>query len=147
MDVLQKRNLMIDHIVFISWYVQLLQELSSTGIHINLLLSTDTIMFGLMNVIIVSTYNTSTLQVLYYFNNILKVVFIIQTYSTWFHVNLILHPLHFVIQQFSHVKFSYLPLEINLVLIYWIMKTLQSRISLIQYPIHHQVINSQHSIN
>ena len=29
-----------------------------------------------------------------------KVIFIIQTYSTWFHVKLILHPLHSAIQQF-----------------------------------------------
>ena len=67
----------------------------------------------------------------FYFINILKFMFIIQTSSTLFHVNLILYPLHFVIQQLSHMKLSYIPLERNLVLIYWMMKTLQSHILLV----------------
>ena len=124
---------MIDHIMVISWDMQLLQELFSTGSHINLMLSTDTIMFGLMNIMLVSPYNTSTLQVLYHFNKILRLMFIIQTSSTWFHVNLILHPLHLLIQNFSHMKLSYLPLERKLILIYWMMNTLQSRVPLIQF--------------
>ena len=109
-------------------------------------LSTYPIMFGLMNIIIVSPYDTSIIQVRYSFENILKVIFIIQTSSNWFHVNLILHPLHFVIQKFSHMKFSYLPLEIKLVLIYWMMKVLQSHTSLIQSQIHQLVINFQHRL-
>ena len=74
-------------------------------------------------------------------------IFIIQTSSTGFHVNLNLHPLHFVIQHFSHIKLSYPSLEIKLVLIYWIMKILQSHILLIQYQIQQPVINFQHRIN
>ena len=108
---------MIDHIVVISWDMQLLQYLFSNGSHINILLSTYTIMFGLMNIFLIYPYNTSTIQVIYYFKNILKIMFIIHTSSTWFYVNLILHPLHFVIQQLSHIILSYLPLEIKLVLI------------------------------
>ena len=61
MDVLQERSLMIDHIAVISWDMQLLKELFSTGSHINLFLSGETIMFGLMNIILVSTYKTCTL--------------------------------------------------------------------------------------
>ena len=53
MDVLQEIILMIDHIEVISWGVQLLQELFSTGNHINILLSTDPIIFGLINEIII----------------------------------------------------------------------------------------------
>ena len=71
----------------------------------------------------------------------------IKTSSTWFHVNLILNPLHFVIQKWSHMKFSYLPLERKLVLIYLMMKISQSHISLIQYQIHKPVINFQHRLN
>ena len=36
MDVLQEINLMIDHTEVILWEMQLLQELLSTGIHINI---------------------------------------------------------------------------------------------------------------
>ena len=135
---------MIYHIVVISWDMQILQELLSTVHQINLLLFTDTFMFGLENIIIISPYNTITIQVLYYFKNTLKVLFIIKTLSTWFHVDLILQPLHSVIQKFSHIKLSYIPLEIKLVLIYWMMKTLQYLISLIQSQIHQPFINSQH---
>ena len=103
-------------------------------------------MLSLMNITIVSTWKTSTPQVLCYFNNTLKVFFIIRTCLTWFHVNLILHPLHFVIQQFSHMKLSYLLLEIKLFLIYWMRKILQSLMSLIQYQLHHPVINFQHRL-
>ena len=89
-------------------------------------LSTDPIRLGLMNRIIVCSYKTRILLVLYYFKKTMKVIFIIQTSSTWFHVTLILHPLHSVIQQLLHLKFSYLMLEIKLVLIYWMTKILQS---------------------
>ena len=51
----------------------------TTGSQINILLYTEPIMFGLMNIIIVYLYKTITIQVLYYFNNILKVLLIIQT--------------------------------------------------------------------
>ena len=54
MDVLQERNLMIDHIGFILWDMQLLQELFYTGKHINHLLFTETSMFGLINMILAS---------------------------------------------------------------------------------------------
>ena len=49
--------------------------------------------------------------------------------------------------KFSHMKLSYLPLEIKLVLIYWMMKILPSYISLIQYKIHQPSINFQHRLN
>ena len=62
-------------------------------------------------------------------------------------MNLILHSFHFVMQQFSHMKLSYLPIEINLFLIYCMMNTLQYRISLIQPQIHQLVINSQHMLD
>ena len=75
-------------------------------------------MIGLMNIIIVSPWNTSMLPFIYSFNKILKVFFIIHTFSTWFHVNLILHPTHLVMKQLSHMKLSYLLLEIKWVLIY-----------------------------
>ena len=81
MGMLKEGILMIDHIVVNSWDMPLLKELFSTGIYINLLLSTDPIMFGLMNIIIVSPKKTRTLQVLYYLNKILKFLFIIQTSS------------------------------------------------------------------
>ena len=55
MDMLQEIIFMIDHIKVISWDIQLLQELISTEIQIKNLLSTDPIMFGLMNIIIIST--------------------------------------------------------------------------------------------
>ena len=77
---------------------------------------------------------------------ILKVIFIIQTSSTWFHVNLILYTLHLVIQQPSHIKLSYLPIERKLVLIYWIMKTLKSHTSLIHPQINRLVINFHHKL-
>ena len=54
MGVLQEIILMIDHIEIISWDIQLLQKLFYTGIWIVLLLSIDTIMFGFMDIIIVS---------------------------------------------------------------------------------------------
>ena len=110
-------------------------------------LSTYPIMFDFINIIIVSPYNTSPLQVLYSFNNILKVLFIIQTSSTLFHVNLILHKPHSVIQKFSHMKFRYLLLEIKMLLIYWMMKILPSLISLILSPIFQLVINFHHRLS
>ena len=53
-DVLQERILMIDNTKGITWYMQLLPELFSTGIQINFVLYTDPIMFGLMNIILIS---------------------------------------------------------------------------------------------
>ena len=44
--MLQERSLMIGHIGVISWNMQILQQLFSTGNQINLLLFTDPIMFG-----------------------------------------------------------------------------------------------------
>ena len=82
MDVLQERGFMIDHIAVILWGIQLLQHVFYTGSQPSLLISTDPIMFGLMNIIIVSPYNTITLQVIYSLNNFLKVLFTIQTSST-----------------------------------------------------------------
>ena len=70
----------------------------------------------------------------------------IWTRSTSFYVKLILNTLHFVIQKFSHMKLSYLLLEIKLFLIYWMMNILQYFLSLIKYQIHQPVINFQHSI-
>ena len=52
MDVIQERNLMANHIGAILWDMQLLHELSHTGNHINHLLFTDPIMFGLINIIL-----------------------------------------------------------------------------------------------
>ena len=68
-----------------------------------------------------------------------EVLFIIQTSSNLFYVNLILHPLNCVIQLFSHMKLSYLLMEEKLVLIYWMMKILQYLMSLIQYHIKHTI--------
>ena len=82
MDVLQEIILMIDHIAIILWNVQVPKELLSTGIHTRLLFSTEPIMFDLMNIIVVYTYKIITLQVIYHVNNILKVLFIINTSST-----------------------------------------------------------------
>ena len=48
---------------------------------------------------------------IYSFVNITKVLFIIKSSSNLFHVYLILNPIHFAIQQLSHMKLSYLPLE------------------------------------
>ena len=97
MDVLQKISLMIDHIAVISWYIKILQELSHTGRYTGLLFYIDPIMFVLINIIIVYPQKIIIPQVLLYFNKNLKVLFIIQNSSTWFHVNLILHPPHSVI--------------------------------------------------
>ena len=49
----------------------------------------------------------------------------IQTSSTLFCVKLIVHPLHLVMRQLSHMTLSYLPLERKLVLIYWMMRILK----------------------
>ena len=102
MGLLQERSFMIDHRMVISWDMHILQELLSTGIHISLLVSTYPIILGLMNIILVSLSKTIILLVIYSFNKILKVFFIIWTCSTLFHVNLILHPLHFVIKNFTY---------------------------------------------
>ena len=63
---------MIDSIAVITWDMQLLQESFSIVIHNILFLSKYPIMFGLINILLVSPYNTSTLQVLYHFKNIRK---------------------------------------------------------------------------
>ena len=44
--------------------------------------STEPIVFGLMNIILISSQKTNILHVLYYFHKILKVMFIIYTSST-----------------------------------------------------------------
>ena len=147
MDVLQEINLMIDHIGVIWWDIQLLQELFYTGNHINHLLFTGPIMFGLMNIILASPYKTSTLQVHYSFDKILKVIFIIQSYSIWFHANLILNPLHLEMRQLSHMTLIYLSQEIKLVLIYWTMNILQYPTSLILSLIFQLVINFHPRLN
>ena len=54
-DRLQERILMIDPTEVISWDMQLLHDLFSTGNQIKLLLSTEPIMFGLINIIPAST--------------------------------------------------------------------------------------------
>ena len=56
-------------------------------------------------------------------------------------MNLILHPLNFIIQKLSHEILRYLLLERKLILIYWMMKILQYLMSVIQYKIHQPVIN------
>ena len=99
-----------------------------------------------MNIILASPYKTSTLQFPYSFGNILKVIIMIQTSSTWFHENLILHPLHLMIKQLSHTTLSYLPLERKLVLIHWMINILQSLTSLILYQIFELVINFHHRL-
>ena len=54
MKVLQEGRLMIDHIGVILWDMQILQEFLYTGNQINDLLFTEPIIFGLMNINIVS---------------------------------------------------------------------------------------------
>ena len=54
MDVLQERILMIGHTGGISWDMQLLHDLFSTGNQIKNVLLTETIMFVLINIILVS---------------------------------------------------------------------------------------------
>ena len=110
MGVLKEIILMVVPIEVISWGIQILQELLYTRNYNNHLLFTDPIMFGLMDIILASPYKTSTPQVTYSFDKILKVIFIIQTSSTWFHAKLLLHPLHLVTKKFSHMTLSYLPL-------------------------------------
>ena len=146
MGVLQEIILMIDHIVVISWDIHILKQLLSTGIQTSLLFFVHPIMHGLMNIIIVSPQNTITLPVIYSFNNILKVFFMIRTRSTLFHIKLIIYPLHFMITKQLHMKFIYLLLERKLVLIYWMMNILKSLMSLIQSQIHQPIINFLHGL-
>ena len=145
MGVLQKISFMIDHAAVVLWYMQLLQELLCTEIQ-KKYISIDPILLGLIHITLLYPWNTITLLVIYPFKNIVKLFFIIFTWSNWFHVNLILHPLHFVIQQLSHMELSYPPLERKLVLIYWMMNILKYHISLIQYQINHLFINFQHRL-
>ena len=127
--------------------MQLIQELLSTGIITIVFLSKEPIMFGFMNKIIIYPYKTSTLSVIYSFKNTLKLFFIIQTSSTWFNVNLILHPLNSVIQKLSCMKLSYLLLVRELVLIYWMVNILQSLMSLIQSQIHQLATKFWHRLS
>ena len=143
MGMLKEGSFNIYNMAVNSWYMQLLHELLYTGSQTNILLSKDTIMLVLIDIIIVSPWNTSTLLIIYSFNNILKVSLVIWTWSTLFYVNLILHPFHFVIKQWLHMKLSYLLLERKWVLIYLMMNILQSLRSLIQSQIHHPVIKFQ----
>ena len=53
MEVLQERIFMIDHNAVISWDILLLQELFSNEIHTRLFLSTDPIIFVLMNITLI----------------------------------------------------------------------------------------------
>ena len=113
MCMLQERILMIYPIALISSYMQILQELFSTGIQTILFIFIDPIIICLVYIILVSPHNTITLLVIYSLNNIMKVFFLIWIFSTWFHGNLILHTLCFMIKKFSRVKLSYLLLEIK----------------------------------
>ena len=65
-------------------------------------------MLGLMNTILKYPQKTSTLPVINYFINTLEVIIINSIFLSWFNVNFILRPLHFLIQQLSHMKLSYL---------------------------------------
>ena len=98
-------------------------------------------------IILLSPYKTIILQVLYLLNKILQVLFVIHTSSNLFNVNLILHPLHSVIRQFSHTKLSYLLMEIKLILIYWMMNILQSLMPLMKSQIRQPLVNFQHRLN
>ena len=51
-----------------------------------------------------------------------------------------------MIQQFFHIKLSYLLMEIKLVLIHWKVNILQSLMSLIQSKIHRSVTKFQHML-
>ena len=99
-----------------------------------------------MNISIIALYKTSIIQVFYYLNKIMKLFFMIRTYSTLLHVKLILHPLNCVIEKLSHIKLSYILLGRKLGLIYWIMKVLQSLLSLMQSQIRNEVVNFQNMI-
>ena len=54
---------MIDHITTILWDMEIRKKVYSAGSQVKLLLTTDPIMLGSVNIILVSTYKTSTLQV------------------------------------------------------------------------------------
>ena len=138
-----RKILIIDHITLIFRDIRILEELFYNGIHNSLFISIEPIIIDLMNLILLYPHNTSKLQVIYSFNKIIKVFFITRIFSYVFHVSLILHPLHFAIQQFSHKKFSYLLMEINLVLIYWMNNILPLLMSFILFQIHRLVVNFQ----
>ena len=61
-------------------------------------------------------------------------------------MNLILHSLHSVIHKFSHKKLRYLLLERKFVLIYCMMNILEYLKSMVQYQLHHPVINFQNRL-
>ena len=65
MGMLQEIILIIDHIVHISWDMQLLQELLYIGSQTTLFLSVDPIIIGLMNIILIYPFNKITLPVIY----------------------------------------------------------------------------------
>ena len=83
MGMLQEIILMIDHSAVISWDIQILKDLFSTGSQTRIVLSTEPIISGLMNIIIFYIQKTITFQVVYSFSNILKSLFIIKTSSTY----------------------------------------------------------------
>ena len=80
-------------------------------------------MLVLINIILVLPDNKITLPDIYSFNRIQKVLFVIRVCLTWFHVTLILHILHFVMQTLSRMKFGYLLMGIKLVSTYWMKMT------------------------
>ena len=110
-------------------------------------ISTQIIMPVFVHIIIIYTNKTITLPVIYSINKILKVCFIIHICLTWFHVNLILYPLHFVIQKLPHMRLSYPILKIYLVLTYFMVNILQYLMSLIQSKIHQPSIKFQHRVS
>ena len=63
---------MIDHITTILWDMEILKKVYSAGSQVKLLLTTDPIMLGSVNIILVSTYKTSTLQVFFTTSKISK---------------------------------------------------------------------------
>ena len=128
--VVKINHIDIDHTALTSYDMQILPELFSTGSHTRLIISTDTIMIVLMNIILISPQKAITVPALYSFNNILIVLFFIKICSTLFHVKLILSPLHFLVPQLSQIKLSYLLLGIKVVSVYWMMNMLQSLIFL-----------------
>ena len=146
MGLLQERSSIIYHIALTAWDIWLLHELFSTASYTSLIITTELIVLVFMKIILVSPHNTSALLSLYSSNNILKVFFLIWIPPNWFHVNLILHPFHFVIQQLSYIKLGYILLGIKLVSIYWMMNILKSLIFLIQLQIQQTVINFKNII-
>ena len=82
MGMLQEIRSIIDRIVLLYWDMQLIQELLSNLIHTIIFVSTEPTIIGLMSIVIVFTQKKSTIPVLYSYNKILKLFFIIWIYST-----------------------------------------------------------------